>query len=447
MKNCILRNAFSLGVILLPFCSLFASEPEAVDPTRFEVTSMLGDLVQPMELDIAPDGRIFIIELAGKVKLFDPASGAVEVVAELTVTTAQENGLIGLALDPKFAETNWVYLQYSPPDFTGQHISRFDFRDGKLDLASEKVLLTYEEQRRECCHHAGSLEFGPNGDLFIGTGDNTNPFDDSQGFAPLDERENREPWDAQRSAGNTKSYNGKILRIHPEPDGTYSIPDGNLFPKDGKIGHPEIYVMGCRNPWRINVDQRTGFLYWGDVGPDAGANGEKGPRGYDEVNQARAAGNFGWPYFIGNNYAYSMVNFSTGEIGLPQDPSHPKNNSVNNTGSRDLPPAQPAMIYYPGAASEEFPAVATGGRTACAGPVYYYDPKSESSVRFPEAFNSTLFAFDWSRNGFWAVHLDESSNFQKIEPFLPERTFVRPIDMQFDAAGSLYVIEYGETWV
>ncbi len=64
---------------------------------------------------------------------------------------------------------------------------------------------------------------GPDGNLYIGTGDNTNPFNDSEGFAPIDEREGREPWDAQRSSGNTKSYNGKILRIRPEPNGTYSI--------------------------------------------------------------------------------------------------------------------------------------------------------------------------------------------------------------------------------
>ena len=263
--------------------------------------------MQPMEMAIAADGRIFMIELAGLVKTIDPKSGKAEVVGKLEVTTAQENGLIGLALDPNFASNGWIYLQYSPPEFSGQRVSRFDFRNNAVDLSSEKILFTYEEQRRECCHHAGSMEFGPDGNLYIGTGDNTNPFNDSEGFAPLDEREGRAPWDAQRSAGNTKSYNGKILRIHPEANGTYSIPDGNLFPKDGSIGHPEIYVMGCRNPWRLNIDQRTGILYWGDVGPDAGSDGPRGPRGYDEVNQARKAGNYGWPYFIGKNRAYSLL--------------------------------------------------------------------------------------------------------------------------------------------
>ncbi len=69
--------------------------------------------------------------------------------------------------------------------------------------------------------------------------------------------------------------------------------------------------MGCRNPWRISVDRKNGYLYWGDVGPDAGSDSDRGPRGYDEVNQARKAGNFGWPFFIGDNYAYPVVDFVT----------------------------------------------------------------------------------------------------------------------------------------
>jgi cytochrome c len=419
---------------------------EELDTTRFERTVVCGDLVQPMELDVAADGRIFLIELAGVLKTIDPLSGRQEVVGKLNVTTAQENGLIGLALDPKFKENGWIYLQYSPPDFPGQHVSRFDFRDNRLVLESEKVLFRYEEQRRECCHHAGSLEFGPDGNLYIGTGDNTNPFNDSQGYAPLDERGDREPWDAQRTAGNTRSYNGKILRIHPEADGTYSIPDGNLFPKDKSLGHPEIYVMGCRNPWRIQVDPKTGYLYWGDVGPDAGHDNQRGPRGYDEFNQARSAGNYGWPYFIGNNFAYSLVNFATGEIGSPQDPAHPLNRSRNNTGATELPPARPAMVFYPSATSTDFPMLESGGRTACAGPVYYFDPKAKLTTRFPEQYDRTFFAYEWSRSAIYAIHLDQQSNVERIERFLPDMKFVRPVDMVFDASGALLVIEYGETW-
>ncbi len=419
---------------------------EDFDWSRFETTTICSSLVQPMDIEIAPDGSLFLIEINGTVKRIDPTSGQASVVGKLKVTQAQENGLIGLALDPDFANNGWIYLHYSPPDFSGQHLSRFDFRDGQIDMASEKLLFKYEEQREQCCHHAGSLAFDAQGNLYIGTGDNTNPFDDSKGYAPIDGRDGRKPWDAARSAGNTKSYNGKVLRIHPEPNGTYSIPDGNLFPKDGSVGHPEIYVMGCRNPWRISVDRKTGYLYWGDVGPDAGSDSDRGPRGYDEVNQARKAGNFGWPFFIGDNYAYPVVDFVTGKINEPLDPLKPVNSSPNNNGSRELPSATPAMIFYPAAATDRFPEVGSGGRTACAGPVYYFDPALASERKFPERFDSTLFAYEWSRNWILAVHLNEHGDVQSMEPFLPETKIVRPVAMKFDSKGSLYVIQYGETW-
>lgn len=419
----------------------------AVDPSRFEITVLASGLRQPMEMAVAPSGDVYYLELDGKLKVYEPRAGAVRLVGELKVTTAQENGLIGLALDPQFEKTGWVYLQYSPPDYPGQHISRFTIRDGRLDLESEKLLLKYEEQRKECCHHAGSMQFGPDGNLYIATGDNTHPHGDSQGYAPLDERPERAPWDAQKSSANTQSYNGKILRIQPQADGTMRIPDGNLFPRDGSQGRPEIYVMGCRNPWRMTVDMKTGFVYWGEVGPDAGGDGPRGPRGYDEINQARQAGNFGWPYFIANNQPYAWVDFATGKAGEKYDAQKPINRSPNNTGSRELPPAQPALLYYPYGNSPEFPELGQGGRTACAGPVYHYAAEDRKAPgRFPQHYDGALFIYEWTRNWIKVVHLDEQQRVKSIEPFMPGQAFVRPIDMEFGRDGSLYVIEYGDTW-
>ena len=422
------------------------AQEQAFDASRFEPTVLATGLMRPMELEVAADGTIYFIELEGDIKAIDPVTQSIRAVGKVTVTTEQENGLIGMALDPNFADNGWIYLQYSPLDFEGQHISRFTLVDGNLDAATEKLLFKYNEQRKQCCHHAGALQFGPAGCLFASTGDNTNPFEDSQGYAPIDERSGREPWDAQGTAANSRSGNGKVLRIRPLPDGTYEIPDGNLFPKDGSQGMPEIYVMGCRNPWRISVDSQTGFLYWGDVGPDAGGNSARGPRGHDEINQARQAGFFGWPYFNADNQPYADVNFETGEIGPLFDPLHPINDSPNNKGVRELPPAQPAMIFYPGAASETFPELASGGRTACAGPVYHFDKSIASETKFPAAMDKVLFIYEWSRHWVKLVHLDDNYNVAKIEPFMPDYNFVRPIDMQFGPDGSLYMLEYGETW-
>ncbi len=435
--------ALCLILFLAPNC---LAEDFPFDPERFEVTELVSELTRPMELDVASDGRVFYIELGGKLKVFQPEPGVVHLVGELEVFEKQENGLIGLALDPDFDTNQHIFLQYSPPDYPGQHISRFTLKNGRLDPASERVLLKFEEQRIECCHHAGSMEFGPNGNLFIGTGDNTHPHGDSHGYAPLDEREGKEPWDAQKSAANTNALSGKILRIRPTADGRYEIPEGNLF-TDARDGRPEIYAMGCRNPWRLSVDQRTGYVYWGEVGPDANGNTERGPRGYDEINQARAAGNFGWPYFIADNQAYADVDFATGKIGPRYDPEQPINESPSNTGSRILPPAQKAFIYYPYGYSEKFPAIGnSGGRTACAGPVYHFDESLESKTKFPRELDNTLFIFEWTRHWIKAVHLDDDSNIQKIEDFVADYKMQRPIDLTFGPEGSLYMIEYGETW-
>lgn len=431
---------------------------------RFKVEILAaGNMPQPMELEVAPDGRIFWNEISGKLKIWKPGGQIVE-AGQVPVFGAQENGFLGFALDPKFAQNQFIYLFYSPTNYTGQRLSRFVMRGDSLDRASEKVILEFGEQRRECCHHAGTVEFAPDGCLLISTGDNTHPGGDTAGYAPIDERPGQEPWDAQKSSANTHDLRGKILRLRLTPEGGYTIPDGNLFPKDGSAGRPEIYVMGCRNPWRMSVDSRTGIVYWGEVGPDAGGDGPRGSRGYDEINQARKAGNFGWPLFVGSNFTYAKYDFATKAVGPHFDPARPTNSSPNNTGSRVLPPAQPAFIYWPYGESKEFPMLGQGGRTACAGPVFYFKPEFKNTGGFPEHFDRCLLFWDWQRPFMKWARLDSDSRLAGIEPFpaaialanakdkmaAAERAgaFVirRPVDAQFGPDGCLYLLDYGETW-
>ena len=151
----------------LSFAVLIAAASLAEQPEdfRFKVERLAGPFAQPMELEIAPDGRVFINEYGGKLKILNPATNQITLAGELKVFTGQENGFLGFALDPKFAENGYIFCLYSPPGFDGQYLSRFTMRGDTLDVASEKVLLKYDEQRKECCHHAGSVEFGPDGTL------------------------------------------------------------------------------------------------------------------------------------------------------------------------------------------------------------------------------------------------------------------------------------------
>ncbi len=419
----------------------------APDETRFTKNVLTEGLFEPTEFELMDDGKVLFIQRRGEVRLLDPDSGDIKEIAKFNVNTTFEDGLMGLALDPDYTNNHWIYIYYSPAgDEAVQHLSRFVYLNEELDMTSEKRLLAVNTQRIECCHTGGSIEFGPDGLLYLSTGDNTNPFA-SNGYGPIDEREGRSPWDAQGSSGNTSDLRGKILRIRPEPDGTYSIPEGNLFKPGEPLTRPEIFVMGNRNPYRISIDQKTRFLYWGEVGPDANEDDStRGPRGHDEVNQARAAGFFGWPYFVGDNKAYHDHNFATEESGEPFDPAAPINDSPNNTGKRELPPAQKAFIWYPYADSPEFPIVQSGGRNAMAGPVFYKDAYAQGEASFPEYFDGKLFIYDWIRGWIIVVTMDENGDLQKLEPFMASTEFANPIDMMFDKEGVLYVMEYGKAW-
>lgn len=417
------------------------------DENRFSREILAAGLDEPMELEILDEDRVVFVERKGNLRMFNRATGNLRTIATIPVYTGQEDGLLGIAKDPAFRENGWIYLFYSPPDgLPRQHVSRFTMVGDSIDIASESIVITIPVQRDQCCHAGGSLEFGPHGNLFISVGDDTNPFA-SDGFAPIDEREGRAPWDAQRTSANANDLRGKVLRITPTPEGSYTIPDGNLFPEGTEGTRPEIYAMGLRNPYRISVDPYSGYLYWGDVGPDAGSdNPDRGPRGYDHVNQARTAGFWGWPYTRGNRYPYNDYDFAAGESHDRFDPDAPINDSPNNTGIRELPAIQKPFIWYPYEESTEFPWTGKGGRTAMAGPIYNRRAASGSADAFPAYFDGKLIVYEWMRDWINVVTMTESGDFEKVDPFLPNARFNNPTDMAFGPDGALYVLEYGEAW-
>jgi len=439
-----------------------------VDANFDQVTLAKGaeETGEPIGMAVLPDGSVLHTSRDGTV-YHTTADGATSVAAQIPVYSHDEDGLQGIAIDPNFAENHWVYVYYAPPldtpagdapdngsgpaDFEPwlghNNLSRFTFTDGRLDLASEKVLLTVPQNRGQCCHNGGDIDFDADGNLYLSTGDDTNPFQ-SEGYSPIDERPTRNPaFDAQRSAANTNDLRGKILRIHPEPDGTYTIPPGNLFTGQEEGGgktRPEIYAMGFRNPFRISVEA-NGVVWVGDYGPDAGsADPNRGPGGQVEFTRVTEPGFYGWPYCTGMNTpaeTYTEWDFATLTAGPRFDCANgPENDSFRNTGLTRLPPAKPAWIAYDNCSVPEF---GCGSESPMGGPVYRFDPANPSLTKFPVYYDGRFFAYEWGRGWIRTISVRPDGTPGDIDPFFESMTLTRPMDVEFGPDGSLYVLDYG----
>ncbi|MET9800906.1 PQQ-dependent sugar dehydrogenase [Streptomyces sp. NPDC006368] len=436
------------------------TEEAAVAEEFQQVTLAKGvaETGEPMTMALLPDRSVLHTSRDGTLRLTD-AAGTTKVAGKLDVYSHDEEGLQGVGVDPGFTSNRHVYLYYAPKlstpggdapgdgtaadfaPFDGvNRLSRFVLKaDGTLDTASEKKVLDVPASRGICCHVGGDIDFDAQGNLYLSTGDDSNPFA-SDGYTPIDERASRNPaYDAQRSAGNTNDLRGKVLRIKVNADGSYAIPSGNLFAPGTARTRPEIYAMGFRNPFRMSVDKPTGTVYVGDYGPDAGiASASRGPAGQVEFNRITKAGNYGWPYCTGRNDAYVDFDFATRTSGATFDCAAPKNTSPRNTGLTDLPPAQPAWIPYDGGSVPEF---GSGSESPMGGPVYRYDAASTSSVKFPQSYDGNFFAGEFGRKWIKRIAQGADGTVQSINAFPWSGTQV--MDMAFGPDGALYVLDYG----
>ncbi|MYS06993.1 ThuA domain-containing protein [Streptomyces sp. SID6041] len=478
---------------------------------------------EPHGLVAAPDGRVLYIGRGGadasvpvvtdwndpdigrgngEIHVYDPKTKQVTRAGALTVfgnkgggdeLVKNEEGLLGIELDPAFLTNGWVYLHYTPHsridrvEHMGERrVSRFtlDLATNRLDLASEKVLLSWPVQIHSCCHAGGGMAWDSKGNLYIATGD-TNSSGSSGGYSgnnPAPNFRGVSFADARRTAGNTNNLNGKILRIHPEPDGTYTLPAGNLFTgresdEGGGRTRGEIYVMGVRNPARISVDRQTDILYAGWVGPDAGAPSTTwGPAKYDTFAAITKAGNHGWPYCMGNKQPYRDRGLLDPAKPLGwYDCDAPRNESPNNDGLVKLPPVTGNTIWYspqgggvdyprdangvPSYQQEEqkllLPWLKGGGQATMNGPLYRYDAAGDSTVKWPAYWDGKWFVGDFydgdqprhavltdpktvGRGGL-PVHAE---SLKKIIP-VGQGGIRNLMDWKFAPDGSLYVLDYG----
>ena len=380
----------------IPGCS----DPVASDFTVDTLMTRDGaDLKEPihMALDRGPGGDvdIWFTERYGKLRKYDGATRRVADAGSVTAATMGENGLLGIALDPGFKSNRRLYLYYVTRQGGFQYrVSRFTLAGDRLDPASEKPVIAIPTD--SVWHTGGALGFDLHGDLWITVG---------------------EAMAGEGGPSNTNSLLGKILRIHPEEDGTYSIPVGNLYPPGTPKTRPEVYIMGNENPFTIALDPATGWMAWGEIGPDGHGLTE-------ELNIATRPGNHGWPYFAGNYSLYGAKN-----------PLMPINDSKQNTGRDTLPPAIPGSFIYPQSA-------------AITGPIFRYDPANAAGDGLPPHFDGLWFATDFNPYGGYAGRIDTLSLDANAKPgprgaLSTAIKLDRPLDFQQGPDGALYILNYG----
>ncbi|MFC3686993.1 PQQ-dependent sugar dehydrogenase [Aquipuribacter hungaricus] len=436
---------------------------------------------EPIDLAVLPDNRVLHVTRSGEVRLHDPVTGITSLAAQVPVYLHDEEGLQSIAVDEDFEENGWVYMYYSPlldtpsdnPATPGNEgdapengtaadfepfegylqLSRFQMVGDTIDLTTEEEILQVPTTRGICCHVGGDVVFDSEGNLYLSTGDDSNPFQ-SQGYIPIDERPERNPaFDAQRTSANTNDLRGKILRITPSEGGGYTIPEGNLFAPGTELTKPEIYVMGLRNPFRIELDRETDRLFIGDYSPDArNPDPARGPAGIGRWMSVEDPANYGWPYCYSPTIGYVDYDFATGTSGEPFDCGNPVNESPNNTGLVDLPEITEPEVKYEFALSPEFPELETGGIGPMAGPVYHGDiakgraaTQGRPSVAWPASFADKPFFYEWTRDYTKMFTLDAAGDeVTEIDNVLDSLVMDNPIDMEFGPDGALYVLEYGD---
>ncbi len=470
--------------------SALATNSGLVEPVQFDlenVKNTAGDSVLYT--------NIYFVERKGKVKFYDAVAKKVDSVGYIpnwayqSANNANDNGLMGLALDPNFKTNRWIYFWYCPtiPGLAATNVSNNTAQNinrrlrlsritvnssNKLDMSTEKIMIDILGSKTDQYHAGGPMVFDRFGDLWVTIGNNSKDFSGSGNqYSTIDSSESGE-W----GSSNTASLRGGVFRIHPDNNATtvrtkgtdiygpgYTVPSGNFGEywagqfeaqsnatlaaeyRDKSKVLPELYVKGTRSNYSIAVHPTKGWLAWGDVQYN---------NNNDEFNLVDHPVFAGMPYFMKNNVAAPA-----GSITMPvgHSAATPINNSIMNSGVKNLPPAHLPVLWY---ANTTTTSTMPNG-VAIGGPIYVYDRNLKSSVKFPPHLHNSWAlmttytdpaALNLNNNGsFWFTKLDS------LTPTIaqaPQRQgqvgafrfgIRNPIHALYGADGSLYVMNYGST--
>lgn len=258
--------------IILLICFHFTNGTYAQSfPTGFTRVQVASGINNPTAIAFAPDGRIFVTQQNGALKIIKNGSLLPTSFLQLNVNSSGERGLLGIALDPNFSTNQFVYLYYTLPNGSNNRISRFKGNGDVVLAGSEVILLDLDPLSSATNHNGGAMHFGLDGKLYVAIGENANT----------------------SNSQNLETYHGKVLRINS--DG--SVPTGNPF--TGSDKKRRIWAYGLRNPFTFAIQRSTGKLFINDVGKDT----------WEEINNGTTGGkNFGWPTAEGASSNTSFTN-------------------------------------------------------------------------------------------------------------------------------------------
>jgi cytochrome c len=503
---------FGLGILISGFATPALAQftyPGCSDlaTTDFQTTELfnktgansagatLSGLVEPVQFDLqavmngAGDSVLYhnayLIERKGKVRFYNGLTKTMDSVGYIpnwafqSSLSANDNGLMGIALDPAFNTNKRIYFWYTPTipgaAATGAssnanrrlRLSRITLNaQNKLDMSTEKILIDVLGSKTDQYHSGGPMTFDRHGDLWVTIGNNSNDFNgNGNQYSTTDSSASGE-W----GSSNTASIRGGVIRIHPDDNATavhtnrsgtygpgYTIPAGNFGEywgnyyqtnsnatlaaeyRDTAKVRPEVYVKGTRSNYSIAVHPKKDWIAWGDV---------QYQTTYDEFNIIQNPAFVGMPYFMGNNVAAPA-----GSITMPvgHSAATPINNSILNSGVKNLPPAQAPAIRYGSSAS----LTTMPNNVSIGGPIYSYDRNLKSSAKFPPHLNHSWALMTTygtpSSGGFWFTKLDSvnptviATPQQQATTGFMQFSIRNPIQAKYGSDGSLFVLFYGST--
>lgn len=246
------------GVILILFCALVSGAQNF--PAGFGRVLVGGNINSPTALAFLPDGRIFVCEQTGAVRVIKDGAVLTEPFLQVAVSATGERGLLGIAIDPNFENNGYVYVYYTVASAPlHNRISRFTAVGDVAAPGSEILVLRLDNLSTATNHNGGAMHFGLDGKLYVAVGENARG----------------------DNAQNLDTYHGKFLRINA--DG--SVPEGNPF-AEGSAQKQRVWAYGLRNPYTFAIHPESGRIIVNDVGQNT----------WEEINDATTAGqNFGWP--------------------------------------------------------------------------------------------------------------------------------------------------------